>query len=212
MAKAQYVGVDGVARKAKKNYIGVDGIARKVKKAYVGVDGVARQCFSSDITWSKYSCDVSAQDNYIQDSSANGTEGSAYVGEAGVYYSGWQFDSSLGFSKSKYSTTKTFTEDYAGAVDHYYIWKDSDKQQVRKITSCSVLSEADSIYKYGYTIQSSATNNPTYTYSKGSTSYGTIAAPEGVLPEDGTLIEGSVEDGYCVIQTTDSIYYYILEG
>lgn len=47
MAKAQYVGVNGVARKVKQPYIGVDGVARKVKSGYVGVNGVARQFFSS---------------------------------------------------------------------------------------------------------------------------------------------------------------------
>lgn len=46
MAKAQYVGVSGVARKAKQPYVGVDGVARKVKNGFVGVDGVARQFFA----------------------------------------------------------------------------------------------------------------------------------------------------------------------
>lgn len=212
MAKAKYVGVDGVARKVKKNYIGVDGVARKVKKTYVGVSGVARQCFSSDITWSKYSCDVSAQNNYTQDTSVKGTTGSGYIGGTAIYYPTWGFSTGKGFYSN--GTSTKFVDDYAGAVGNYYIWKSTEttEQQIRKITSCSVLSEANSIYKYDYTIQSSATNNPTYTYSQGSTLYGTVAAPEGSLPEDGTLLEGSVEDGYCVIQTTDSIYYYILEG
>lgn len=47
MAKAQYVGVNSVARKVKQPYIGVDGVARKVKNGYVGVGGVARQYFQS---------------------------------------------------------------------------------------------------------------------------------------------------------------------
>lgn len=46
MAKAQYIGVNGVARKVKKDYIGVGGVARKVKSGYIGVDGVARKFFS----------------------------------------------------------------------------------------------------------------------------------------------------------------------
>lgn len=50
MAKAQYVGVDSIARKVKQPYIGVDGVARKVKNGYVGVGGVARQFFQSGIT------------------------------------------------------------------------------------------------------------------------------------------------------------------
>lgn len=50
VAKAAYIGVDGVARKVEKMYIGVDGTARKVKKAYIGDEnGVARQVFSSGV-------------------------------------------------------------------------------------------------------------------------------------------------------------------
>lgn len=45
--KAEYCGVDGVARKITKEYRGVGGVARKVTKAYRGVSGVARQYFES---------------------------------------------------------------------------------------------------------------------------------------------------------------------
>lgn len=41
-----YVGVSGVARKARKLYIGVNGTARKVKRGYIGINGVARQFYS----------------------------------------------------------------------------------------------------------------------------------------------------------------------
>lgn len=50
MAKAQYVGVNSVARKVKKPYIGVGGVARKVKNGYVGVNGVARLHFSGEVS------------------------------------------------------------------------------------------------------------------------------------------------------------------
>lgn len=46
MAKAQYVGVNGVARKVKSEYISVGGVARKVKSGYIGVNGVARKFFA----------------------------------------------------------------------------------------------------------------------------------------------------------------------
>lgn len=49
MAKAHYVGVNGIARKVKQPYIGVGGVARKVKNGYVGVGGVARQFFGGGI-------------------------------------------------------------------------------------------------------------------------------------------------------------------
>lgn len=47
MAKAQFIGVGGVARKVKAQHIGVAGVARKVKAGYIGVGGVARQFFSA---------------------------------------------------------------------------------------------------------------------------------------------------------------------
>lgn len=49
MAKAQYIGVSGVARKVKQPYVGVSGVARKVKSSYVGVSGVARQFFQGGV-------------------------------------------------------------------------------------------------------------------------------------------------------------------
>lgn len=48
-------------------------------------------------------------------------------------------------------------------------------------------------------------------YSKGSY-YGTVVAPTGELPEEGTLIEGSIEEGYCILQIDTTTYYYELEG
>ena len=54
MAKAQYIGVGGIARKDSGEYVGVSGIARKVKSGYIGVSGVARQFFLGKFTWKKY--------------------------------------------------------------------------------------------------------------------------------------------------------------
>ena len=50
-----YVGVNGVARKAKKLYVGVDDVARKIKRAYVGVGGVARLFFTATLNQVVYS-------------------------------------------------------------------------------------------------------------------------------------------------------------
>ncbi len=58
MAKGMYVGVSGVALKAKKFYVGVGGVARKVKKIYVGVNGVARLAWSGAFL-SKYTGAIS---------------------------------------------------------------------------------------------------------------------------------------------------------
>ena len=45
MARAEYIGVNNVARRVAKDYEGVNGVARRTVKAYEGVDGVARPYF-----------------------------------------------------------------------------------------------------------------------------------------------------------------------
>ncbi len=70
MAKAEYEGVAGVARKVKSQNLGAGGVARKVSKGFVGVNGVARQFFAAVPTWKKYKtnvaytlgCDVTTDD------------------------------------------------------------------------------------------------------------------------------------------------------
>ena len=46
MAKGEYIGVSGKAKKVKKMYVGIGGKAKKVKKAYIGVNGKAKLCWS----------------------------------------------------------------------------------------------------------------------------------------------------------------------
>lgn len=43
MAKAAYLGVDGIARNSDTLYVGVDAVSRTVIGGYIGVDAVARQ-------------------------------------------------------------------------------------------------------------------------------------------------------------------------
>lgn len=45
MARAQYIGVAGVARRTVNQHIGVDGVARTVKRGYIGVSGIARKFY-----------------------------------------------------------------------------------------------------------------------------------------------------------------------
>ena len=59
MSKAEYEGVNGVARKVKSQDLGAGGGgARKVSKGFVGVNGVARQFFAAVPTWKKYKTNV----------------------------------------------------------------------------------------------------------------------------------------------------------
>lgn len=54
MAKGQYVGVGGAARRVKQIYVGASSVARKAKSGYEGVSGVARRFFQSGYTWKRY--------------------------------------------------------------------------------------------------------------------------------------------------------------
>lgn len=47
MAKGEYIGVSGKAKKVKKMYVGIGGKAKKVKKAYIGVGGKAKLFYSA---------------------------------------------------------------------------------------------------------------------------------------------------------------------
>lgn len=49
MAKAAYIGIEGLARKMKTGYIGVDNIARRVKKLMSGMIMVQRSCAGSKV-------------------------------------------------------------------------------------------------------------------------------------------------------------------
>jgi hypothetical protein len=51
----------------------------------------------------------------------------------------------------------------------------------------------------------------TTTYSRGSNLLGSARAPEGEIPQEGTLLEGSYIDGYCVLEIEGTPYYYMSE-
>ena len=70
MAKKDYVGINGVARKINARYVGVNNVARKVKKGYIGVGGVARLFFQAATTWKRYAVVT----NYTYSLSKSSTE------------------------------------------------------------------------------------------------------------------------------------------
>jgi hypothetical protein len=62
-------------------------------------------------------------------------------------------------------------------------------------------------FTYTYQIVGQAYNEAYYTIG---TLLDTLDVPEGELPEEGTLIEGSIEQGYCVLEIGWQRYYYEL--
>lgn len=210
MAKAIYNGVDNVARQVKKPYIGVENVSRKVTNGYIGVDNVARECFSSGVSWGKYSC--AKYGGYYSDEVSYSNTSQLTFGTFGSFgsYSGYYFDEYDGYVGTDYVDISCQSIDEAQAlVGTYY--------EVYSPFLRRIVSVENVWYEYPFTqvtvIYEEIWN--TYIepeYSKGSTSYGTITAPEGELPEEGTLIEGSVNEGYCVLQIGSTYYYYVLEG
>ena len=212
MAKAIYNGVDNVARQVEQPYIGVDNVSRNVTEGYIGVDNVARQCFSSGASWGKYSCNVSS--GYYTEYQESDIEiwESCNLNSPTKVYTSYTFSWDGGIELIG-ETTVTFTSSttlktvqrqlegkYIGGWLRLSYIKSVLQVQARE-TDFIVYGIYDSIY---------ADWTPPE-YNKGNTLYDSLTAPEGELPEDGTLIEGSYEEGYCVLEIGGTYYYYVLE-
>lgn len=199
MAKGAYIGIltdeKSVARKTKKIYLGIDNVARAIKKAYLGVDNVAQLVYMSGIEWNKYSCNETSSTTYTKTTSS-GTWRASYRTRV---YTSYTFSSSSGFSGSG---GKTITDPEDG-VGYYVV----TTVTVALITSVEYDSSGNATY-FITTREYYAQSSTTYSYSKGSTSYGIVIAEEGALPESGTLIKGSATSSYCVIEVGSTYYYY----
>ena len=67
-------------------------------------------------------------------------------------------------------------------------------------------------YTYSCTIVAKQTRKLVSTeYSQGDTLYDTITVDDEVLPEEGTLIDGSATGSYCVLKIGGNYYYYVRE-
>lgn len=227
MAKAIYNGVDNVARKVKQSYVGVSNVARKVKSGYIGVDNVARECFSSGATWKKYDC--IQQNAYYYNHQIESP--STYGGGAPDTHSSYSFDVCSDYSWNSYTGYTTSgreqivipLDDYENLnLDEYttliagkYSTTYSDTAEILEYISIDrvyleTLVNGMKYIMFDFTARKH-TLDVSYDYYQGSTFYGTITAPENELPEEGTLVEGSLEEGYFVLQVGSNYYYYILE-
>lgn len=205
MAMKRYRGVSGVAREVTKRYRGVDGVARAITKSYRGVNGVARQFFASGVEWIKYSCEAERNSyyTYTQDDS----DFSLYSAETEQTSSTWGY-SSYRFSSSSGYVMQGQREEYgpnSGKTGTYYA---SGGTLCMKHV-CRYDAATGKYYKTDYS-RTATKNGPYYedVYSKGTTEYGSVRAPEGELPEEGTRIEGSATGSYCIVRVGSTYYYY----
>lgn len=209
MAKEMYVGIDGVARKVKKNYIGVDGVAREVKKGYVGVDGIARQFFSLEDTWIKYE----AGREYT-DWSRLSTYDDTHLYEGYLLFPSYSFRQTTGFyfptSESRYVSESD--PDKLNYINWYGMRPilGNNTKTVYIMRLIGVSSNLDNPALEMVDVEK-AVSSTYHWIATGVDKPQEVKSHAGELPTDGTLIEGSVEEGYCVRQEGDSYYYYIIK-
>ena len=188
-------------------------IHRKVRKAFLTRNGVHRLVYSSGTRWKKYDCDESSEFGGYVEVSTNSSGVS--VGDTDTsqwwsitYHSDYIFSSAEGFISAGY-WGQASTVNELGSVSGYIIYT----EEVWEIVSVDVLREyGDGSFTAEVTMQLVALCEPgeeNTIYVQGSTYYGEYEAEEGVLPEEGTLVEGSATDSYCIIDVDDTYYYYV---
>lgn len=225
---------NGVARKVDAGYVGVEGVARTLTRGYAGVEGVARECFGDKtLKWNKYNCNRNL-DYYVEASGHPiGTQknieryaerlfridtaykdnfnvalhGDSFVGNSYSFYN-WGYSIEMAITDfTSQDTLSTIQQKCVGKYLCFY------NHEVLRIDSISEYFTTGGTVNYFGTIVGTATivaqADPVYSYSKGSTDYGIIETPIGELPKEGTLIEGSLQEGYCILfSSSDFNYYY----
>lgn len=209
MAIGQYQGVGGVARKVTKRYQGVGGVARNVTKAYIGVDGVARQYFGCSVEWKKYNAIRTVHYYYEEDDIVAGGEGETTLlevpdgGTLTMFFSDYSFISSGGISSGGYYGLGSRVSHPVGeGIGNYMV----NHTRVYIVSGAELNGD---IWTYtGMLVARASIIDSSFSYPKGQIDYGSVYSSYGDLPEDGTLVDGSVNDSYCVLKIGNDYYYY----
>lgn len=178
-----------------------NGKHRKGKKAFLTVGGVFRQVFAAGHDWAKYNCVVTPA--HYEEQGEGGHYWVNYVPTTIDLYNSYNFTTEDGYV-GEGKTTYHYTDDLSGTVGAYFVTGD----MVVEITSLTKSSGGGRMALDGEIVASCKWVNDAY--SKGSESFGTFFADEGKLPEDGTLLAGSVAEGYYVLEIGGVKYYYEL--
>jgi hypothetical protein len=161
------------------------------------------------VTWNKYNCDSNTTYTYEYPERTNHTSESTfnYVknwGKTTTVYTGYNYTSTEGLTLTG-ETTKSVEE-----LEGYYdggMWE-TMVYQYGEITDTGKNSSTGYDYITYQLLELASSKISKTTYSKGSTSYGSITSSTGSLPENGTLIEGSAYGDYCIITIDGADYYY----
>lgn len=192
--------VDGKHQKGRKLFItDGNGKHRKVKKGFLTVGGVHRLVFAAGYDWAKYNCIIAPA--HYREIGGGESDFGTYAAQTMTLYDSYDFTESGGYF-GEGAHDYFWTDDLSSAVGKYLI----DEEEVLQITSLSKATSGGFIDWAGNIVaRCELVENA---YSKGSTSYGKIFSDEGELPEAGTLIEGSIAEGYCILEVDGVKYYY----
>lgn len=171
----------------------VGGTAYSISGGRTLVNGTGYD-ISFGVTWKKYNCNVI---NYYQrDSNLSGVEYSAHIGlSKAVFYSGYSFSEYYGFSLS--GKVEMSPEN---SVGYYYFSSDIN---INKITSVTKSSSG------GWDIKYKEVDHCTlHTQYRVGEYIGEVTVDEESLPEEGTLVYGSIAGNECVVRVGDTTYYY----
>jgi hypothetical protein len=155
--------------------------------------------------WEKFNVSTSTATRYreVSKSSAYSTTTTGSV----TYYDDYYVDPILGLkSDAKHNAHAGWILGTASST-MYYFYKYNG---TNIICTINMVSGSSNNYTIWLTAISYVESYSITIYSKGTTPYGNIITKVNKLPEEGTLIEGSEEDGYYVIEIDGISYYYEL--
>lgn len=206
----RYRNVSGIAREVNKRYLNVDGVAREISKGYKNIDGIAREYFSNGVVWEKYDCMWSTEDFIIHE---NPSWGGTMLIPHGDFYEGYETSEHYGVEgvgESIYRDADGSQGDPTDAFDLYFI--DEDVDLPNHIMDYEVYRVFEMTEYYGYIYfhgEFVVSARASIYFEPYSTSLGTVVTEDGAIPDNGTLIDGSPQDSYCVVQKSGKLYYYI---
>ena len=221
---------DNVAKIVKQGYLGHEGVAKRIAAGYIGKEGVARSFLEKKIYWEKYQCYKTTiykytQTSYSDTSPVSFSKSMEYNSDysqtiVGIGYkfssaNGYQYNSEKYISITSSATLSWFQSALVGnSLYNLGGYKfETDPFQVVSITSITHNSGYVTINGTMKRVGKATATVQGYAYRKNGTAIGIIGVPEGELPENGNLIDGSVSGEYCVLSglpgSTWGQFYYL---
>ena len=214
-----YIGDEqGIARKLRHLFIGDEqGIARAVKKTYIGDEnGVAQLCFIGGVTWAKNYADLHG--SYVERAEEDVPSAVRTSRTSGGFCRSYEFSAQDGYARvddvplRNSDGTVIAASDLVGlyygpfSIGNGTSWQDTASAMVQVTNVLSVVDKGNYVQvEYEYRYVAYADRNITHFSNAhwGPDTY--ITAPEGSLPEEGTLI---AETKTYIVLRIDGVYFY----